>query len=395
MSDTQAVQAGVLVGTSPKPSVNQAGNLARVARETGVSPFRQAIELLRLRGRERGLSPQDYYDHQVYRPELSMAEKREFVGTMGNFRLNLRVSPPSLTHLRGLLRDKITYTALMRQLGFATTETQAAVSRHRRFGNIPTLTDESEIAAFLRDTARYPLFAKPVNGSRAVGTALFTGIDRERGVLKLAKGGEVTLDELVQTILADYPDGYMFQSKVEQHPMIERFAGHAVSTVRLVTIIDDEMPRPLYAIWKIPSPTAMSDNFWQSGSMLCALDLETGTAQSCRVGKGPDTRMIEAHPVSGEKIVGTTLPYWRTTMDFACAMHAVYPDNGLLGWDIAMGPEGPVLIECNANPGHEFYQLSTGRGALNPEMKAVFDKAAARSARIMAERKAKNRAAKT
>jgi hypothetical protein len=105
--------------------------------------------------------------------------------------------------------------------------------------------------------------------------------------------------------------------------------------------------------------------------------------QKIRHGSGPDTQWVETHPVTGAQLQGMTLPSWQSVLDLATAAHATVPDNGILGWDIAITPQGALLIECNENTGHGLYQLASGRGALNADFLPVFDKITARNARIL------------
>ena len=51
-----------------------------------------------------------------------------------------------------------------------------------------------------------------------------------------------------------------------------------------------------------------------------------------------------------------------------------------MGWDIGMGEDGPLIVECNMAPFHTLYQLSTGEGLLNPKLKPIFERIAARQA---------------
>ena len=66
----------------------------------------------------------------------------------------------------------------------------------------------------------------------------------------------------------------------------------------------------------------------------------------------------------------------------------------MIGWDVAISPEGPVIIECNDNPFHTLYQLSHGRGVLNPDFAPVFDRVAEVSAKMLEDRKARQKARK-
>ncbi len=86
------------------------------------------------------------------------------------------------------------------------------------------------------------------------------------------------------------------------------------------------------------------------------------------------------------------MPCWQSVLDLACAAHATVPDNGILGWDIAITPQGALLIECNENTGHGLYQLASGKGVLNSDFLPVFDKITARNTRILAAFETKRKA---
>ena len=136
----------------------------------------------------------------------------------------------------------------------------------------------------------------------------------------------------------------------------------------------------------------MSDNFWQKGSLISLVDPATGMVRKVRFASGPDTQWVEVHPVTGQPLKGIALPCWPSVLDLAIAAHATVPDNGILGWDIAITPNGALLIECNENTGHALYQLASGRGVLNADFLPVFDKITARNARILGAFEAKRKA---
>ncbi|MBD3677583.1 MAG: hypothetical protein HUJ27_04180 [Rhodobacteraceae bacterium] len=380
MSEEQGKK--ILVGEQPGGAEENVNNIVEVAKTFGVSPFKQLWDIFRLRRSPTYLTDRDYYSYLLFRPELSIEEKRQFVGVRSSFNLNVKLSPPDLTQMRGFLGDKVTFLALMRHLGFGAAETQALVSNDRILGNMPVLRSVEDIVAFLENDARYPLFGKPVIGYQAVGTVGIKGKGGVRGTLELINGETAQITRMAEEIMESFSEGYMLQSLVPQHPDISEYAGMAVGTVRVVTVIEDKFPQVLYAVWKIPSRTAMSDNFWQKGSMLCAVDEKTGTVLSCRYGKGVGQKLIEDHPETGKRIVGFKLPHWDKVCELATSVHGIYPVNGCLGWDIAIGPDGPEIVECNENTGHDFYQMATGRGPLNEDLMPHFERVIARSKRL-------------
>ena len=70
---------------------------------------------------------------------------------------------------------------------------------------------------------------------------------------------------------------------------------------------------------------------------------------------GP-TDWFENHPVTGSPVTGRIVQHWAEIRDLAIAGHRVFADRMLLGWDVALTPDGPVLVEANAYPDTEFLQ---------------------------------------
>lgn len=349
------------------------------AREQKIGAGKIFLEVMRLTGRKKKMTADEYFAYQVYRKDLRLTEKKEFVGARGSHELNDKLSPPALTQLRGFLGDKFAFPALMQQTGLPVTETQAMFTTDRYIGNLRALRNSRDIIAFLGQDADFPIFGKPVKGAQALGTVRIDAVDAPSGLAKLHDGRVVSVASLAEEIVTDFPDGYLFQTAVEQHPVLTEMAGETLATVRLVTVIEDSDPKTLYSVWKIASPKAMSDNFWQDGSMLASLNIENGRIERCVTGKGSEQTEIAAHPVSGKEFSTFQIPQWEDAVALVKNAHALFPQVGCLGWDVAMGKNGPLIVECNENPGHDFYQVATGRGALTPELQASFTRVIARN----------------
>ncbi len=368
---------------TPKPPA--ADTLIRIAREFGVSPLRQMREMWALRRGPGKLSAQEYVSTGAFRPEFDAAAKREFVGREGSYRLNIDPNDLKLTVSRGFVRDKILYTQLLRSLGLPATETQALVHGTRHAGDMPVLRAPQEVMAFLLTRARFPLFGKPVEGSGSVGSVLLLSVDASTGMLALGNGRKLDMEAFAHEIVADYPEGFLFQSAIDQHETLRAVTGAAVGTLRVVTTRDEIGIRPLYTLWKIPSPQAMSDNYWQDGSMIAELDAG-GRVLSCAHGTGPGYEKIDAHPVSGVAFAGLHIPHWEALHEVAVEAHGVFPEFGIIGWDIGLGQDGPVIIEANDNPFHALYQLAADRGVRNAEFLPRFEAATRETKRLLKAR---------
>ncbi len=389
MTSAPDVAEGKVLLAPPKdPDAPASATMVAVARKYGVSPLRQMREMFALRRGPGRIAPAEYYANGLFDPELSMEQKREYVGRIGSWEINIRLSPEKLTETRAFLRDKVMYCALLERLGLPTTETQAVAVAGRSFGSIPALRSPGEVREFLLSQARYPLFGKPCVGAASVGSVLLHGV--ARGRLVLGNGRRADPDAFCREIFEDYPEGFILQSALRQHDDMARIIGTAVGTLRIVTVRDEAQPRPLYTVWKIPSPSAMSDNFWQAGSMVAQVG-DDGRVGRCRRGTGLDGHWIEAHPATGQRFDGVRIPHWQAALDLASRAHALFPEFGIIGWDMAITPDGPAIIEANDNPFHVLWQLANGRGIRNGDFMPALDAAAARSQAILARKVAKFR----
>jgi len=377
---TATIDDKALLAAPQDAKAPASATLVSVARAHGLSPFAQMREMIALRFGPGKIDQPEYYAYGLFHPDLTLEQKKEFVGVTGSWKINCRLNPADLTVSRVFVADKVMYTALLRQLGFSTTETQGVASKTRNFGNIPALRDPAALQDFLTNRARFPLFGKPCEGRGSVGSAMLTGI--EDGQIVMGNGHRADLAGFCAEVFADYPEGFIFQTALTQHKALADVAGSAIGTMRVVTVRETDTPRVLYAVWKIPSPDAMSDNFWQSGSMIAQVD-ENGQVGACKVGTGLEARMIDTHPVSGARFDSVRVPEWEKVQQMASEAHALFPEFGIIGWDIAITPDGPAIIEANDNSYHALWQLPEGRGILNPDFIPVFDKTAAKSQAIL------------
>ena len=370
MSSTSLEPA--LLASPPAGGKPEAPIIIRVARRHGVSPLRQLVQMMQLRWSQSRVSPREYYAAGLFRPTLDAAARGAFVGTLGNLRLNRATTSAASRQMTSFHADKLMLAALLSGFGVPTPETQAVFAAQRQFGALPVLRDAGQIATFLRSDARYPVFAKPLRGSLSVGSTRIDAFDAASDTVLLGSGRSLDVTVLAEEIATSHPTGYLFQTRILPHPEMAAVAGTALGTVRVVTVADKDGPQVLYAVWKLPSRNALSDSSWQEGNMQALVDIDSGRVLRCGCGTGLEVGVVERHPDSGLPIPGFQLPHWDAVMQTARAAHSLLPECGILGWDIGITAEGPVVLEANNNPFHMLYQRAADRGILNEEFLPVF-----------------------
>ena len=147
-------------------------------------------------------------------------------------------------------------------------------------------------------------------------------------------------------------DGCIVQPRLVNHPDVAPLSNGALSTVRLVTIENERGEfEPTHAVLRmaIGSNTTV-DNF-HAGGIAAAVDLRTGElGRATDVGLRPDVGWCEYHPNTKARIAGRVLPFWPETLALVARAHAAFPDRVVIGWDIAILADGPVIVEGNAGP---------------------------------------------
>ena len=100
----------------------------------------------------------------------------------------------------------------------------------------------------------------------------------------------------------------------------------------------------------MPVGTSAADNF-DAGGIAAPIDVETGRLGRAVRKRGTASLVaVDAHPDTGAVIAGRELPQWRTVRAVTCRAHALLPSLGFVGWDVAITPDGPVLVEGNQSP---------------------------------------------
>lgn len=342
-----------------------------------IGHWRIGLEVMLLARGPGKLTANDYFLQGAWRPGLTWAERRAFLGSKPNSALNVALNPPPTQAFSQLTRDKLASERLFKAAGLPMPETVAIAAQSDPGHGMRWLTGPEAIVAFLRQSGSLPCFGKPVHGSVGKGAVRLERLD-EDGLLHLGDGRTVTPDALAAEIWSAHSKGFMFQKIVHPHPKLARLIGPVIGTMRVVTIDAGAGPEVLYVTHKAPAAGATVDG--ASGPLGCYIAIETTTGRVLRL---QDRRWLggtdaAVNPVTGLAMVGEILPDFQAAVDLTLRAHACMPERGLLGFDVMLGPDGPVLVEANSSPFHSSYQTSFARGVLNadllPRIQAVRDR---------------------
>ncbi|MDA0347802.1 MAG: hypothetical protein O3C43_15150 [Verrucomicrobia bacterium] len=146
----------------------------------------------------------------------------------------------------------------------------------------------------------------------------------------------------------------IIQKRVYNHPtLIEQFKIDVLTTCRLILIREGPgTDRIIFAHMKFPGTGREIDNFnWGvHGGIKAEMNFETGTIEAPnKSGKNQfGFEIITHHPETGVLLKGAKIPLWEETCKLALKASRAMNNMRSVGWDIAITPEGPCLIEGNS-----------------------------------------------
>lgn len=173
-----------------------------------------------------------------------------------------------------------------------------------------------------------------------------------KGVEKLCPKDFSSADELYEKLKKDKAG--VMEEVIRQHPALEALNPYSVNTMRIVTIRSDTGGHIIYAYLRIGNNGRPVDNL-HSGGMFAPIDLDTGRIKYPAYDK--ERRTFEKHPMTGVTIEGLQIPMWEQAKELCLRASEVVPQMRYVGWDVAVTPERPVLVEGNNLPGYDILQM--------------------------------------
>jgi len=176
-----------------------------------------------------------------------------------------------------------------------------------------------------------------------------------------SQSGETTLDEAA--LLAHFSalsraEPYLVQPRLTPHADLADLSGDVLTTVRMVTIVNEAgRSEATHAVFRMPNgPDARVDNF-HAGGLAARVDIETGElGPGSDMGLRPNAAWHASHPYTGAPLEGRKMPFWKETIALARRAHDSLADWTVIGWDIAICADGPVIVEGNCGPDLDIIQ---------------------------------------
>jgi hypothetical protein len=332
------------------------------------SIFRQLAEIVRLRFGKYKIGISEYFDYGISHRSVTPALRDDFIGWKESAELDRQLnSIPS----RVLANDKLINHAILLSAGLPCPVPLASYTASgRRVGPERILKTREDVQEFLTGDV-FPFYVKPISAGYGRGVMGVTGY--ADGMLNLFDGTKVSLEKFMEPFDFSPYRGMLFQRPLAAHPAIVELTGtQAISCVRFICVVTSKGPIVHTAFWKITAGKNMLDNFAHGdyGNCLGAVDLATGKIVRAIAKLGPGGT-IERHPTTGKPILGFQLPDWERAIEVVKSATGHFPGLRLQNWDVALCPEGPVLLELNTESELGVPQAISGAGLMDQRLRDI------------------------
>jgi len=150
------------------------------------------------------------------------------------------------------------------------------------------------------------------------------------------------------TIMKKFKGDWIFQEVITNIPLLNEAHPNSVNSFRVMTLLDKNGPLVLYSILKIGNNLARTDNAHTKG-IYVGVDLPTGKLFDKAYDE--DLNEFEEHPLTKFKFSGKVIPNFSKVLEIAKKAALFFPETKVIGWDIALTENGPIILEGNSSPG--------------------------------------------
>jgi len=213
------------------------------------------------------------------------------------------------------------------------------------------------------DQLAHDLFVKPLKGKGGRGAQRWDYLGNGR--YRSSDGKELdAIGMLISIAATSWSGPRVIQPLIRNHPDLAPLNNGALATVRALTCLDETgSPELLGAVLRMAvGENHVVDNL-HAGGIAAAISLETGRlGLASNLGTNCSLGWLDRHPGSGARIEGMRLPYWNDFRSFTERAHGAFADRIMVGWDVAITPEGLILVEGNGGPDLDIMQRAYRRG---------------------------------
>ncbi|UWR22213.1 sugar-transfer associated ATP-grasp domain-containing protein [Sulfitobacter sp. S190] len=340
--------------------------LIYAARESGRSPLQIQRDFGQISKSHSRLNMVEYIRNGLFRTDAhSDADRAAYISNDLHWPMAHACNDQSWS---GAAEDKVLATMLMEAGGVPVPGIVGVIDRSARsYPSIDKITTADALRDLVLAHADSGIFGKILGGMVSFG--VFHVTDADQTHITCAGHAPMRYEAFMSDFVGDNP--YVLQRTLRNHEGFAAYAG-ALATVRMINLVTDDGIHCPQAVIKLPQGDNIADAFWRPGNLACDVDVETGVIRTVAERGKFEVTFHEDHPqVAG--LMGLTLPHWDTLREINAKAASLFAPIAYQSTDIAITPDGPMIVELNYGGGFDLPQYASGRGMLTPQVRAFFE----------------------
>lgn len=298
----------------------------------------------------KGLTPNYYKDAGFASKDILWGTKKLYLSSKAYYKAVWKLNDKDY---RKLSQNKMAEKAMFSQYNIPTPAYLGYMSENN--GRTPhglPLCSAEDLETYLAGFVGRKVCFKLLEGWGGTGFYAVDVLEVEGKVCLMLPTGEIKhINDFYQNTLKLSPKvSYLIEAYFKQHAKLLQFNPTSVNTIRVwvVNRPGEDPARVVGAFLRIGRKESLVDNT-EAGGLMCRVALDSGQLNQGEERCSRET-VYETHPDTGARIKGEIIPFWDEVKKLAIKTVTTFPKINFAGVDVAIGPEGPVIIEMNVPP---------------------------------------------
>lgn len=254
-----------------------------------------------------------------------------------------------------LLENKIIFNDFLTYNGIPVPKVLFSYKNGRFFKKGGAEISDDAVNALLSNSTSNRLFSKTATGCCGEGVTVFTKRNNHYYALSGAQVDAAYIRE------SSGKEDHHFEVQLEQAPILSQFCSDTINTIRVVTMNESGYESKIVgASIRFGRMGGFVDNLAQGGVSV-NLNIETGELYEYGM-REYDLTKYYVHPDTKVQFAHVKIPQWPAIKELIDHVSSLLPPFKEIGWDIALTPDGPVIVELNTGTGVYSVQMGPKYG---------------------------------
>lgn len=340
--------------------------LTYAVRKSGRGFIELALEYVKLNKGVGKITLREYVQYRMYETDqCTPEEQKRFITNDLHWPITHNCCDMSW---QAVTEDKWLCAYFLKGTDIPVPQTLAIIDKtNRHYPQSLKINTVDKLRSFITSNNVLPCFGKEIRGICSFGAFVIEEATKDQ--LHLQNDGWMKYEKFFNDYIGSTP--YIFQPVQTNHEFFDQKT-QSLATIRICILMSDESIKIPFAVLKLPATDQLADSFWRPGNLACNLNPQTGEILTIRAKSDYETVDYEEHPETGCKMIGEVIPMWDKILNLVHTCSPLFYPIKYQSMDIALTPDGPVLIEINTGGGFDLPQLASGKGFLTDEVSAFF-----------------------